>query len=56
MSNYKVTIRGKLPEDIVKKISALHAEALQKMKIALLSDRKASSLETACDPDDSRQS
>ena len=34
MTKYVVAIRGKLPEDIAKKISALHASVIQKAKEA----------------------
>ncbi len=30
MAKYNVSLRGKLPEDIVEKISAIHAESLKK--------------------------
>ena len=46
MSKYKVEIRGKLPEGIAEKISALHAEVLKNVKKAPLSNRKASSPKT----------
>ena len=34
MNKYVVSIRGKLPEDIAKKISALHASVIQKVREA----------------------